>query len=183
MGEFSADLLMMNLANGGTAILTNPDDAQYLRVFRTSGTGNDLFGVVGQPTILVDLPTAGYGRYDGIVIMAVDNTDGTYALTGSARVTANRSGSVDTHFAERSGRLNGDSDVNISGTISMAGAQLTGTAFSGGDLSTTGTVFDRSGVLTTTHNGQFFGRNADEAGGTFTLGANDLSVSALFSVD
>lgn len=182
-GTLNAGRTEIVLTGGGTATLTNPASTEYMRFFQTSGTGNDQFGVVGQPTDVQDMPPSGSSTYNGRVRMDVSTNDGPYALTGAAVITANWNNDIDTRFQGLSGVRNENENVTISGSISMRDAPLSGTSFSGGTLETTGSFFDTDSTPATTHNGQFFGPNADEVGGTFTLLAPDLNISAVFSAE
>ncbi len=187
-GTLNGDLSVITLSSGGFANLSNPEStAEYLRIFRTEGTGSDLFGVVGQATNLVDMPdiNTGSASYSGVVELQVDDGDATYALTGDAAITAFwMTSSVNSTFDELSGTRNDSEIVNDVGTISISNATIAGSGFSGGTLSTTGTVFDvTAGASIDGTNGQFFGPAADEVGGTIVIDDTDLSVLGVFIAD
>jgi len=167
-----------------TVLLTNLAGTEYVRFFQTSGTGDDIFGVVGQTTFLDDLPTGGSSRYTGVVVMEV-NTEGRYALTGSAVITAKWGSGVDAEFNNLSGTFNEGPQQNVPGAINILGARLEGATFVGDNVTLTGQIFESSGRVDGSIEGQVFGRNADEIGGIFTLesDADDLNISAVFAAE
>ncbi len=177
--------LTLTSAGGGTVALTNLAATEYVRFFQTSGTGDDLFGVVGQRTFNDDIPDTASAVYNGVVAMEVNNSDGPHILTGDARITANWGSGVDALFRNLSGTVNGGSNQNVAGTIGITGASLNGSSFAGGNLVRTGTIFNSTGNVDPPFEGQFYGQNADEVGGIFTMtsSADDVNVAAVFAAE
>jgi hypothetical protein len=173
----------IDLDGGGTVTLSNPASTEYMRFFQTSGTGADLFGVVGSTTLLADLPTTDSATYNGFVVMDVAADEGLYTLTGDARITVNWGNNVQTRLNDFAGELNGGSTQDVSGSVTMTGANLNGTSFTGGVLSTTGALFALDGTEVSNQSGQFFGKNADEVGGVLTVASDGLNISAIFAAE
>lgn len=188
-GTFDAQRTILTLSDSGafrgTVTLTNPAATEYVRFFQTSGLDDNLFGVVGQATFWDDLPTQGSPQYNGVVIMEVNNEGGTYILRGDAVITVNWNIGVDALFNNLSGSLNGDETRSVAGTVEISKAALSETSFAGGEIAVTGTIFASSDPVVGTFEGQIFGRNADELGGTLTLvsDADDLNVGAVFAAE
>jgi hypothetical protein len=130
----------------------------------------------------------GSSTYDGTVRLQADNGNATFALTGDARVNVGwgAANDVDTRFDELEGRRNdgigSGSNVDFNNVIRIDDAGMTGTTFSGGTLTVTGSDPDLaySGGGTVTHEGQFFGPDATEVGGVFVLDSASLDMSGVF---
>jgi hypothetical protein len=183
-GDLSADRTTITLAGGGTVTLSNPASTEYMRFFDGTIGGVNQFGVVGQQTLVDDIPADGDATYNGVVSMDVSNEDGIYALTGDARITVNWRSSVETRLDGLSGQKDSQDIGAVAGSITMTNAGFSGTGFSGGTLSTTGGIFQSSdGTPVVNHAGHFFGKNADEVGGVFLIEADDLTVRALFAAE
>jgi hypothetical protein len=184
-GTFNAQRTILELLSGESVTVSDIAATEYVRFFQTSGTGDNLFGVVGQASFAADLPTDGDAVYNGVVVMDVNNPDGRYNLTGDARVTVNWGNDVDTLFLNLSGRLNDGPNQSVNGTIEIAGASLNGSSFAAGELNRTGTIFSRFGTVDRSFQGQFYGRNGDEVGGVFTLTSvpDELNISAVFAAE
>jgi hypothetical protein len=183
-GSLNQQRTKLTLAGGGTVTLTNPAATEYVRFFKTSRPSDDNFGVVGQATFNDDIPDSASAVYNGAVEMEVNNSD-TYILTGDARITANWGSGVDALFSNLSGTVSGGSNQNVSGTIGITGASLNGSSFAGGNLVRTGTIFNSTGNVDPSFEGQFYGQNADEVGGIFTMtsSADDVNVAAVFAAE
>jgi hypothetical protein len=166
--------------------LTNPANTEFLRFVQIEGDLGSGSGVAGLSTFANDMPSsAGSAVYNGVVVMSVINSDGEFALSGDAVVTANWTQDVDTVFRNLSGTLVGQSNQNVNGEIAIEGATLTDGTFSGGQVALSGTVFASTGVLAAAVEGRFFGPNADEVGGVFNLttSADDLAIKAIFGAE
>lgn len=187
-GTFTGGRTGIDLSGGGTAVLSNEAGTEFLRIFSTSGTGSDLFGVVGQATTGADMPDSGSANYDGTVLLDVSDGAAIYALTGDVAISATFAGTVDSTFSGFSGTRTdsgGTTSVSGLGTVSISGATQSGTGFSGGTPSGSGSVFSRvtdSADITGT-NGQFFGPNADEVGGTLVVEDTSISVFGVYAAE
>lgn len=179
-GTLNVDFTAIALDGGGTADLSNPANADFARIFVTTG-GDARFGVVGVPTNFADIPSNGNSEYSGHVILDLNTDRGTFALTGDAGVSVNWAGGAETNFTQLGGRLNDADVVADIGTVRVRDAVLSGTGFSGGTLTTTGEDLEFSTAATVEHAGQFYGSGASEVGGILVVedpgGAN---MSAVF---
>jgi hypothetical protein len=186
-GTFDAGRGVLTLVGDQTRIdLTNPANTEFLRFVQIEGDLGSGSGVAGLSTFANDMPSsAGSAVYNGVVVMSVINSDGEFALSGDAVVTANWTQDVDTVFRNLSGTLVGQSNQNVNGEIAIEGATLTDGTFSGGQVALSGTVFASTGVLAAAVEGRFFGPNADEVGGVFNLttSADDLAIKAIFGAE
>ncbi len=150
---------VINLSSGKTAAI---EDNGTRFAF---GFGNaDMAGIAGVAT--ASMPTSGTATYNGFADALVNDGSGTLTVLDSSTVSANfGSNSVTARLSNSDGRW-----------IQLTGATISGSSFSGGNL-TASSVFSTSPGSTTTlqHQGQFFGSGASEAGGVFLLdrtGAN-----------
>jgi len=183
-GVLNAPRTQVTLTNGGIADLQNPQATQYLRIFRTQGTGADRFGVVGVQTDPATMPTTGSATFNGSVEMQATNTTDSYALVGDAAITANwgspaRVNSTFNNFTVTSG--NGAGLATI-GTLTITNAPLADAAFLGGTPSGTGDLFGTvatSAKMTGTR-GEFFGPGAAEVGGVVVLKQTTLEVIGVY---
>ncbi len=185
-GTLNSGTTRIDLPGGGDVTLTNEGGTEFLRMFQTDGLAPDRFGVVGVATELADMPDSGAITYNGRVRMAAFDGGESYTLTGDARVTADfaGSGTVDSRFSNLSGTRNDAESVNNVGTINIDDAAISGSSFSGGTVSTTGAVFELSGSPSTSGtNGQFFGPDADEVGGTVVIKDSELEVFGVYAAD
>ena len=183
-GSFDVARTEIILDSGGTITLTNLADAEFLRVFDGTINGQNVFGVVGVPTLPDDVPGSGSGTaiYNGSVQMSLQNSDGVYVLTGDAELAADwDSQNITTVFDNLSGELNTVDVGAVTGVLQIAGAPIVGAGFAGGELTTqTGVFVSDDPDLTFLHEGGLFGANADEAGGVLLIDATDLEVGAVF---
>ncbi len=164
---------------GGVAILTNPDNSTYARVF-TSPSGP---GVFGEATEASDQPTLKTSiTYRGDAIVDVNDGENIYELTGNSRVEAdfatNRadvilsglSGTANDGVNERNSNnvltINID-DATISGSNGLSNGSVSFSASSGTAVPLAVTGF--SGSQSIDHEGQFFGPLADEVGGVLVV--------------
>lgn len=182
-GIINEERTRINISGGGSATLTALENTAYSRAFSTSGQSNDLFGVVGQSTVLAEMPEIGSSIYSGRVILQADNGDATFALSGSAMVTVGwvATNDVDSVFGDLGGRKNDTQDVSNIGTVTINNATLSGSTFSGGTINTSGSDLAYSGGGQSVHEAQFFGPNAAEVGGVFGLTSSELALSGVFS--
>ena len=187
IGSVNIARTLVSLPGGETAELSNPGNtASHARIFRTNGLSNDLFGVVGQYTNLDLIPAMASSIYNGSVTLQADNGNATFALVGDATITASWSGDGITSVfnnldGTRNDGLGGGINVSDVGTVTISGATLNGSQFSGGTFSTTGDDLVYTGGGTQTHAGQFFGPDAQEVGGVFGLEKeNELELSGVF---
>lgn len=181
----------IDLGSGVTAVITNPDNTEYTRIFVTEGLPTDLFGVLGQATIGADLPVANDSlHYDGTAQFAIADGDALYDLTANLRVTPDwEAGRVDSAFTSLSGTRNDGSITNVSnlGTLRIDDATLSGGTFAGGTASITGATFDLSGSesLAGTE-GTFMGPLADEVGGIVLIddtASGNLQVIGVYTAE
>jgi hypothetical protein len=185
-GTLNSGRTQIGLPGGSDVRLTNEGGTEFLRMFQTDGLAPDRFGVVGVATELADMPDSGDVTYNGRVRMDAFDGAASYALSGDARITADfdGGGSVDSRFSNLSGTRNDTQSVSNVGTINIDDAVISGSSFSGGTVSTTGAVFDLSGTPSTNGtNGQFFGPDADEVGGTVVIKDGDLEVFGVYAAD
>lgn len=182
-GTFDQDRTRVNLTNGGSVALIALTSNTYARSFATSGLSDDLFGVVGQATNLSEMPDMGSSTYNGRVSLQADNGDATFALSGQAVVSVGwgPANDVDTVFRDLDGRKNDTQNVTDIGTVTISNATISGTGFSGGIFTTTGSDLAYAGGGQRVHEGQFFGPNASEVGGVVGLTSSELELSAVFS--
>jgi hypothetical protein len=182
-GTIDGALTGISLANGNSATFTNPAGTTHVRIFTTNGLSNDLFGAIGQFTNQADKPIDGTSTYNGDVIMDAFNGSDSFALTGNATVNVGwiGAGDVDTVFTGLSGQKNDTQNVQNIGTVTINNATITGTSFSGGTFSTTGSDLAYSGGGNGEIEGQFFGPDATEVGGVFSLDApSQIELSGVF---
>ena len=157
--------IMLN--GGGIATLTNPTGADYLRVFTTQGDGEPIFGIVGQQTGPSGIPDNGSTTYLGQIDLTSADGVNLTSLTGDAEITASWSsgGSASVTFdAFR------DGGNTVAGGITITGAAISNSGFSGGNLATSGALFDvtDSANIANTR-GYFFGPGAAEVGGVLIV--------------
>jgi len=173
----------IDLNAGGRALLSNPGTTEFVRVFQTEGSGTPLFGVVGQATAAGGVPTGGSTTYNGHIDVTVADGNTVDTLSGNARITASwNSGQVDSTF---NSFQRGNTDV--SGSITIDNARVSGNAFTGGSLSTTGDTFDlQGGARLDGTRGEFFGPAANEVGGVLVIngtGSGTPRIIGVFSAD
>ncbi len=175
------------LTDGGIANLTNPDNADFVRFFTLQGASFQEFGVVGAGTAAADIPTSGSADYSGTVNMSVfDGSRDTFTLTGDVNINARWSGSrgVDMAFSNLTGtNSTGAVGAGETGTLDIDNARISGAAFTGGQASGTGPLFDgfTAGASLSGTRGEFFGPNADEVGGTVSVLQNDVRVIGVYT--
>jgi hypothetical protein len=150
-------------------VLSYVDYGQWRRATTTSGTTsiNDTYVVFGAKTARADMPHSGTGSYSTILDGTFVNKTGNYAVSGT--------GTFDADFA--AGTISYSSTAN-------ATPETSGTAFSFGTMTGTGSIaFNSSsfkGTGTTNGsgykmdvNGGFYGPGAAEVGGVFTIKGNN----------
>lgn len=188
-GTFNSARTSIALSGSGTAtVIAGSDDevfgsqTEYVRLFRTEG-GTNYFGVLGVPSDVADLGTT--ADFRGRVVLFATTGSGSYDLSGLVGISADfDAGTIDSQFVSLSGQLNSTQSVSNVGTISIEGATLSGTAFTGGTATGTG-IFDLSEApdLTGTE-GQFYGPG-EEVGGLLMIDdtASDIQVLGYYTAD
>lgn len=174
-GQLNAARDRIDLADGGTVVLTNPADTEYVRLFAaTPGTGVPFFGVVGFPSAPADMPSSGRVSYSGQAVLTAVDATRRYDLTGSSFIVADfGSGRVRIELNDLGGTSQGIGGGNIgiatiagTGQIVIDDSRISGTTFAGGSPSVSRLPFtftaqaDASGTR-----GAFFGTGADEVAG------------------
>jgi hypothetical protein len=129
--------------------------------------------VAGYVTPTASVPATGSATFVGRTIGAGVRTgyDGTYLIRGAMVANANfAAGTVATSFTDVVGTnsLSGISTIfsNFGGTANIAGGAFSGPVAS---TATTGTILGGTGTLSGTLVGQFYGPNAEEIGGIWSL--------------
>ncbi len=177
-GDIDAARTLITLDAGGTVTIID-GSTDYVAFFSAEPLlGDPLFGVVGIPTEIADLPvTATYSGTSNFSI--VDNTS-YYELVGTASVTADfGAGTVDATFSSLDGTLtdgvSATQNVSNVATVSINEAVIAGNTFSGGtaELSSTQITTDLTGAELVDTSGGFYGPNADEVGGVVLIDDTD----------
>ncbi len=175
-GDINSTRTEIDQDAGGTATLTRRDATEHVRLIDSAGgVLGSVLGVLGQPTLGVDLPDGGVTINGYSEVTIVDGND-VYALTGAAIVTANfDTDMADLELSDLDGTLTAGANapiaVNNVAIVTSTDNLINGSgAFSGGDISVSG-----SGITITANpdaevtQGQFFGPLADEVGGVLIL--------------
>lgn len=178
------------LDDGGTAELTNPASTEYHRAFATQPTsGTPVVGVVGVRTDPGDLP-GGTATTTGTASIAITDGGDFYELTGTARVDANfGDGSVDVTLSNLAGtRRTGASDTSVGnqGTLRIVDNTISGSGFSGGAASFSGSFSLSGGADSSDSRGAFYGPAAEEAGGVVVIddtGSGGIAVLGTYFTD
>jgi len=168
-GTLDAGRSTVTLDGGGTAAIGDPAGATYVRTFATDTGGTDVFGVLGQHTLVADMPSGG-AIYTGTGDLSVQQDTALYDLTATSRITARFDSSrVDVELRNFTGTRNDGGTVvtgSFGGSVRLNGAALSGATFSGGTLSASVDSHSASGSASVTGSGgAFFGPAAEEVGG------------------
>ncbi|MEJ8559958.1 transferrin-binding protein-like solute binding protein [Yoonia sp. GPGPB17] len=172
LGAINPDRTQIILTNGGQVTLDPAGDGYATRFSSAPQGGPATRGIIG--IAATDVPIDGTATYTGDTrINAVVGTD-LYDLTGNAEVAIDFAGGrVTTTLDALSGTVlnpvTGSSAVLDAGTLTIADAMISNSGFSGGVTTATGAPLALSEDATTALNGQFFGPQANEAGGTFAI--------------
>jgi hypothetical protein len=176
-GQINAARAVIDITGGGQATLTTKSGQFGARFTASPISGASTTGVIGVATLASDMPT-GSADYTGDTRLSAQVGTDLYELTGTATVaatfgTSGTDGTVNTTLTGLSGQkipsLADASAISDAGTLTLTGASITETSFTGGTAAATGDVIALSGKQTTIHAGQFFGPNATEAGGAFVI--------------
>lgn len=194
-GTLNALRTRIDLAGGGTVVLSNPAATEYVRLFERTAAGSDpAFGVVGFLSAPSDLPGSGSVSYRGAAqVLAADDTR-IYALDGTAFVVADfGEGRVRIELGDLRGTAQGISPGNTGtvaipegGVIAVDGSRISGASFSGGTASVSGLPFSlTSGADASGTNGGFFGPDADEVAGRVVVddSAGGVGILGTFAAD
>lgn len=160
--------LLNQSATNPLIVLSYVDYGQWRRATASGGTTsiNDTYVVFGTKTARADMPHSGTGSYSTLLDGTFVNKTGNYAVSGTGTMTAD--------FAT--------GGLAYSSTAS-ASPETSGTAFSFGTMTGTGSIAFNSATFRGTGstngsgysmdvNGGFYGPGAAEVGGVFTIKGN-----------
>lgn len=178
-GALDAARTRIDLAGGGTILLTDPAATEYVRLAEgTPAAGAPFFGVLGIPSLPADLPGSGAVSYTGRTTLVAVDALRLYTLTGTARIVADFTGQrvrieLDALGGTAQGIATGSAAptaVPATGRIVVDDSVIAGAAFTGGRASSSGLPFllSRDANAADTR-GAFFGPGADEVGGRIVV--------------
>lgn len=178
-GALDAARGRIDLAGGGTILLTDPAATEYVRLAEaTPAGGAPFFGVLGIPSLPSDLPASGAVSYAGRTTLVAVDALRLYTLSGTASVVADFTGGrVRIELGSLGGTAQGiatgsvaPAAVPATGRIVIEDSAIAGAAFAGGRATSSGLPFlitrDASADAT---RGAFFGPGADEVGGRIVV--------------
>lgn len=172
-GALSADRLRVTVTDG-VVRFDDPASTASNRYDATLG-GETRTGVVGL-TPSVDRLPGGTATYSGDAVLTATAGTTLFELTGTADVTARFGAATPTVTTEITG-LQGTQQSAVgapvavanAGSLTLSGAEISGTGFSGGDAALSSPVLSLSGGARLSLEGAFLGVDADEAGGVFVI--------------
>ena len=194
-GTLNAARTRIDLADGGTVLLSNPGATEYVRIFESSpAAGDPSFGVLGFLSEPGDLPDSGRVSYTGAAEVTAADATRIYSLDGTAFIVADfGDGTVRIELQDLGGTAQGVSPGNTGpvtvpegGLIAVDGSRISGATFSGGTASVSGLPFSiTSGADASGTNGGFFGPDADEVAGRVLVDdpRGDVGILGLFAAD
>jgi len=150
------------------------------RFVSTPTGGPNTIGVLGFPTPQSQMPVSINATYFGDTQITAQIGSDFYELDGTARLTADFGSRQVSELTlnKLSGQLfpalGATQSVSNVGIIKISGIGINGSGLSGGRSISSGGTIVLSGRQTNTLSGQFFGPNAEEAGGVWVI---DDSVS------
>lgn len=191
-GLLNAARTRIDLAGGGTVLLSNPGNTEYVRLFEV--TNDPVFGVVGFLSAPSDLPGSGRVSYTGAAEVIAADESRIYSLEGRAFIVADfGEGRVRIDLDNLEGIAQGISPGNTGtvtipsgGVITVDGSRISGAGFSGGTASVSGLPFTiTSGADASGTNGGFFGPDADEVAGRVAVDdpAGSVGILGAFAAD
>jgi hypothetical protein len=185
----------------GAAVVTDvsaedlPDgEYSYVALLPPDNAVTDSLGIVGVPLQAEDVPSGGNASYSGQHIIAVVQETGgsVYQLQGSGAITASadfEGGNLDILYSDILGvrTINGitegseDELVALDLEMALMGASISGSSFSGGNLTLGGVDFHvvQPSAEDVVAQGYFFGPQAMEVGGVITV--DDPGVLLVYS--
>ncbi|MEO1549559.1 MAG: transferrin-binding protein-like solute binding protein [Pseudomonadota bacterium] len=182
-GDTNSTLTFSDLNAGGEVEFSTPNGQSYSRVFDNTGNGGSALGVIGMVPRLADMPGSNVVNYSGASVVTIADGTSVFDLAGTSSITADfGAGTVNVTLGNLDGIQqtpgNPDTNVNNVTTITITGATIAGTGFSGGAITATNGV-NTSG--TQSHDGSFFGNGGvQEAGGVLAVDGASSDILGLY---
>lgn len=174
-GVIDAGRTEVTLDDGGVITLDSGENAHSVRFTAMPQNGDQMFGVVGIPTQILDLPDSGSASYAGTSVLTIQDGIALYELSGDSTVEASfAAGTVTTVLDSLDGTVlegfGGAVGVTDIGAITMADSAMDGAGFNGGKFTISSDVLSNlSENAETELTGAFFGPEAGETGGVFVV--------------